>query len=337
MEKCTGGEVFERIVHQKRFTESELVAFCQQMFSAIEYIHSLGIIHRDIKAENFLYTAEGTIKLIDFGLAVKVKNPKHLLNEIVGSPHYMAPEMLSNRYSFPVDMWSAGVLIYLMIFGRYPFNDETAELIMRKVREGTVDWSDRDFPPPPNVIEFLHRLLEPSPTSRLTPIDALNHEFLRHKSSSEKSDAVAVPEAVSERLNTSVVLPTKDRRKGLQESDAEKQRNERVQELEKQFDAGLHRGWRNSQGVSLSLPSTPSKGGNMLKRQATKGRLGYHHSNTTQPTSDSPRAPKTKRSRSLPEWHVTFDSKPPDVFVYNERSGQLTRMGSHVGRKSFSG
>lgn len=339
MEKCDGGEVFEKIVRQKRFTESEMVSFCRQMFSAIEYIHSLGIIHRDIKAENFLYTDEGTVKLIDFGLAVKLKNTKHMLNDIVGSPHYMAPEMLTHKYSLPVDMWSAGVLIYLMLYGRYPFNDETDELIMRKVRQGIVDWTGRDFPLSQLVLEFVQQLLEPLPEARLSPLDALNHEFLRHKSTSEQTDTIAVSEAVIEQLNTSVVMPRKDRRKELLESDSEKQRSARILDLESQFDAGHHRGWRKSQGVSMSAPSSPNKGGKMLKRQATKGRLGHQLSDTTMHSAatDSPKMPKSKRSRSLPEAHVTFDSKPPDVFLYNQRSGQLTRMGSGLTRKTFAG
>ena len=147
MEKCTGGEVFERLIKQRRFTEIELVDFCRQMFSAIEYIHSMNMIHRDIKAENFLYAEDGSIKLVDFGLAVKVKTDTGLLRDVVGSPHYIAPEMLERKYTYPVDMWSAGVLLYLMLYGRYPFDAETDDQIIRRIRAGGINWESPDCTP----------------------------------------------------------------------------------------------------------------------------------------------------------------------------------------------
>lgn len=335
MERCSGGEVFEKLVAQKRFSEIEVINFCRQMFSAIEYIHSLDIIHRDIKAENFLFTADGRVKLIDFGLAVRVRSRKQLLTDVVGSPQYIAPEMLHHKYSFPVDMWSAGVLLFLMIFGRYPFEDETDDLIFRKIQKGTIVWSSESIPAPSkSVIDFIQGLLQIDPSIRISPLQALNSPFLRHKSSSELTDNVLIPESVADKLIIKVIGPARTRRKELLHSETERRRSERIQELEKQFEAGKHRGRRLSPGSSVSLPTSPI--GSSPKRQPTLGFLGYQKSASTTEGLTSPKYPEAKRSRSLPGTRVTFDSKPPDVFVYNEGSGSLTKVGSTEARRKLT-
>jgi myosin-light-chain kinase len=332
MERCSGGEVFEKLVAQKHFSETEVINFCRQMFSAIEYIHSLDIIHRDIKAENFLFAADGRVKLIDFGLAVRVRNRKQLLADVVGSPQYIAPEMLIHKYSFHVDMWSAGVLLFLMIFGRYPFEDETDDMIFRKIQSGTIVWNNDGIPAPSkSVIDFIKGLLQNDPSARTTPLQALNSPFLRHKSSSELSDNVLIPESIADKLIVKVIGPARTRRKELLHSEAERRRSERIQDLEHQFEDGKHRGRRLSPGSSASVPSSPVA--TSAKRQPTLGFVGYQKSASTTESLSSPRYPDAKRSRSLPGSRVTFDSKPPDVFVYNEGSGSLAKVGSTEARR----
>ena len=330
MERCNGGEVFERIVKEKRFAESDVVEFSRQMFSAIEYVHSHNIIHRDIKAENFLLTGDGLkVKLIDFGLAVKVSGNKQYLGDIVGSSYYIAPEMLMHKYSFQVDTWSAGVLMYLMIFGRYPFDDETDELIFRKINAGAINWDyGASVAATTEATDFIKHLLQINPVTRMTPLQALNDPFLRHKATSEKNDYVLVPEGVVDKLSSRFVVPARSRRKELLKSETEQRRSSRILDIEKQFEEGRHRGRRLSgvTNASYSLPTSP------LKRQATKGLLGHQTSGSTiSSTVSSPRVQASKRSRSLP--HVTFDVKPPDVFVYSEGSGILTKVASTDSRK----
>jgi myosin-light-chain kinase len=335
MERCNGGEVFERIVKERKFKESDVIDFSRQMFSAIEYVHSHLIVHRDIKAENFLLTGDGLrVKLIDFGLAIKVSNSKQTLSDIVGSALYMAPEMLNHKYSFQVDMWSAGVLMFLMMSGRYPFDDETDELVFRKIRNGAIVWDTHDpVSPTPEAKDFIGRLLRADPAMRLTPIQALNDAFLRHKATSEKTDHVLVPEVVAERLNSKIVAPARSRRKELLKSETERSRSSRILKLEEQFEEGRHRGRRLSGGgVSLSLPSSP------FKRQTTKGLFGHQLSTSTADSNvSSPRVQASKRSRSLPGTHVTFDSKPPDVFVYSEGTMALTKVTTSESRKKHGG
>jgi myosin-light-chain kinase len=338
MERCTGGEIFEKIVKQRIMTESEVADIFRQMFSAIEYIHSLYIIHRDIKAENWMFTADGRVKLVDFGLAVRLPGPKASASEIVGSLYYMAPEMISRKYSFPVDMWSSGVLMFLLLTGRYPFDDETEELMVRRIQSGELVWDiGGQADPTHDAKRFTQRLLEVNPSSRITPLEALNDPFLRHKATSEKTDAILVPEIVTNRLSSSVLDATKSRRSDLLKSDVEENRSARLRILEQRFDEGKHSGRRVSKGSSsFSLPASPSKPASPM-RQSTKGFLGHQQSSSTMESQLSPKLPATKRSRSLPGTHVKFDSKPPDVFVYSEGTGSLTKVGSSETRKRNSG
>ncbi|KAF4702363.1 Serine/threonine-protein kinase 17A [Perkinsus olseni] len=119
MELCTGGELLQKVIEMRRFCEEDAACVCRQVVSAIESIHSAGICHRDIKAENLLLDGEGDVKtcrvkMIDFGLATDVSCAGRL-EELCGSPHYLAPELLGQNYSFPVDLWSLGVLMYLLL------------------------------------------------------------------------------------------------------------------------------------------------------------------------------------------------------------------------------
>lgn len=323
MEKCGGEDVFDKLIEKKRFKESEVVGFCRQIFSAIEYLHDRRIIHRDIRAENFLYSSDGSIKLIDFGLAIKVKTKNQTFSDVVGSPPYMSPDMLSKRYSYPVDMWSAGVLVFLMLHGRYPIEDDTDEIFHRKLKSAEINWVSSEFTPSSHVLEFLQRLLEPDMHKRITPLEALNHQFLRHKSSSEQSDTVMVSESVADQLNKSVVLPGKSRRKLSHDSPEESTMNFRIQELEKQFHAGSLRGWRKSFEISVSEPSSPK----VVKFQHhQKSSIGIQSKSITRVFERIPESPSpnVKRASSLPGSRVRFDANPPEMYVYtNGASGVI--------------
>lgn len=177
-EKCDGGEVFEKLCVQKKFDEVETVDIARQVFSAIEYVHSVNIIHRDVKAENFLFSGDGQVKLIDFGLAVRLTSPNEFLTTVVGSAHYLAPEMVRQKYSKPVDVWSAGVLIYLMLFGRYPFDGVDDDAVIREIKRNKIV-----FPAfvSTSAAAFLREVLDRNPDDRPTAGQALKHAFLFDK------------------------------------------------------------------------------------------------------------------------------------------------------------
>lgn len=176
-EKCTGGEVFEKLLKKKRFDEQEMCQVAIEALTAISYVHKAGIIHRDIKAENFLYGSDGRLKLIDFGLAVRIRSDNEMLTSVVGSAHYLAPEMIKQHYSKSVDVWSAGVMLYLILYGKYPFDGPNDETVIRKIRKQDVEYKSQ-YIVSDRAVKFLKALLEKEPSLRLTADQALKHEFL---------------------------------------------------------------------------------------------------------------------------------------------------------------
>jgi serine/threonine protein kinase len=195
-EKCTGGEVFDRLLKVKRFSEEEVISVAKQALEAIAYIHSKNIIHRDIKAENFLYLTpvstglamSPNIKLIDFGLAVRLRNDSDMMTAIVGSAHYLAPEMIRQQYSKSVDIWSVGVMVYLMLYGRYPFDGNNDDIVISKIRKSDINWNISDISN--EAKKFIQALLERDVRLRPTATEAIRHPFL-------SSCRVAVPVLVS--------------------------------------------------------------------------------------------------------------------------------------------
>ena len=176
MERCTGGELFDRILSEKMLRESDAAVIFSQVLRSIQYIHDLNIVHRDIKPENFLLTGDGTrVKLIDFGLSVRLRSEDERLSALVGSAHYLAPEMLRQNYSKHVDMWSAGIMLYLMLFGRYPY-DGSEDQIMNGIKRKPPNYQNEWLSP--RAIGFLQLLLEKDYRKRLTAKEALQHPFV---------------------------------------------------------------------------------------------------------------------------------------------------------------
>ena len=123
MELCTGGELFDTIIQNTengiQFTEKEAANIFKQMMSAINYCHKNGIVHRDLKPENLLLlnkNKDSPIKVIDFGMSKRFDNEKYM-NEKVGTAYYISPEVLKGKYDEKCDIWSAGVILYIIICG----------------------------------------------------------------------------------------------------------------------------------------------------------------------------------------------------------------------------
>ena len=147
MEECFGGELFERILKRVKtndmYSEREACSLIKQLIGAIEYCHNNGIVHRDIKPENLLYLKEGNeennpIKIVDFGLSQYI-NSKHNLNSLVGSSFYVSPEVLASNYNEKCDIWSTGVILYILLSGDPPFFGINDEVIYKKIRN--IDYS----------------------------------------------------------------------------------------------------------------------------------------------------------------------------------------------------
>ena len=139
MLEYAGGELFNYIVEHGRMSEAKARRFFQQIISGIEYSHRLKIVHRDLKPENVLLDADLNVKIADFGLSNEIKDGD-FLNTSCGSPNYAAPEVIrGGLYTGPeIDVWSCGVILYVMLCGRLPFEDEDVQSLFTKIsREST--------------------------------------------------------------------------------------------------------------------------------------------------------------------------------------------------------
>ena len=153
MELCTGGELFDRIVEKTdqgvQFSEEEAASLFKQMMSAINYCHKNGIVHRDLKPENLLFLTKddkSPIKVIDFGMSKRFDS-KNFMSEKVGTAYYISPEVLQGKYDEKCDIWSAGVILYIIICGYPCFNGEDDDEIFAAIRKGKIvfpspEWDD---------------------------------------------------------------------------------------------------------------------------------------------------------------------------------------------------
>ncbi|XP_052175724.1 calcium-dependent protein kinase 26-like [Diospyros lotus] len=184
MELCTGGELFDRIVKRGHYTERKAAALTRTMASVIEACHSLGVMHRDLKPENFLFVdkeEDSLLKTIDFGLSIFFK-PGETFTNVVGSPYYVAPEVLRKHYGPEADVWSAGVIIYILLSGVPPFWGESEQEIFDEVLHGDLDFSSHPWPKiSDSAKDLVRKMLVRDPKKRLTAHEVLCHPWVREK------------------------------------------------------------------------------------------------------------------------------------------------------------
>ncbi|KAI5061885.1 hypothetical protein GOP47_0022424 [Adiantum capillus-veneris] len=200
MELCEGGELFDRIVARGHYNERSAANIARTIVEVVQACHKHGVMHRDLKPENFLFANKhenSPLKAIDFGLSVMFK-PGERFSEIVGSPYYMAPEVLKRNYGPEVDVWSAGVMIYILLCGVPPFWAETEQGVANAILRGVVDFS-RD--PWPRVSEgaksLVRKMLESDPKRRFTAQQVLEHPWLQNF---KRAPEVPLGEVVRSRL-----------------------------------------------------------------------------------------------------------------------------------------
>ncbi|KAK4755502.1 hypothetical protein SAY87_009259 [Trapa incisa] len=148
MELCRADTLYDRMVTQHVLSEAEAAAYMKQLLQALAHCHSLGVVHRDVKPENLLFGLNGRLKLADFGSAVLsfLHGGKAMLEWVVGTPYYVAPEVLMGRlYDERVDIWSAGVVMYIMLSGIPPFDGESAQEIFEAVVRSNLRFPPRAF------------------------------------------------------------------------------------------------------------------------------------------------------------------------------------------------
>jgi serine/threonine protein kinase len=185
LELISGGELFDKIVSAKRFDESTARKYFQQLICGISYCHTHRIAHRDLKPENLLVDANGVLKISDFGLSNLQKTTdsgnvsKNLyLKTVCGTPNYVAPEVLQeDGYDgFKADLWSCGVILYVMLVGKLPFSNKDMQQLFEQIKKAA-------YPPSPHIPEeandLISKLLCVDPNKRYTVRDVTQHPWFR--------------------------------------------------------------------------------------------------------------------------------------------------------------
>ena len=184
-EYIRGEELFNKIQENGAFSEVESAIIIKSVFQAITYCHSRGIIHRDLKPENILVPAGKTkidytlLKIIDFGASV-LKKDDGKISFRFGTPYYIAPEVLLESYNEKCDVWSIGVILYLLLLGQAPFDGDDDDIICQKIIQEEIDYENSRIKSlSPEAVDFMKKLLEKDPEKRISSSQALEHEWLK--------------------------------------------------------------------------------------------------------------------------------------------------------------
>merc|ERR1712238_179907 len=181
-EMMRGGELFDRIVAKSYYNEKEARDVCKILFEAIGMCHDNSVAHRDLKPENLLLRSEDNdseIKIADFGFAKKVSTPNSLTTQC-GTPGYVAPEILEgNAYDTKSDMWSLGVIVYILLGGYPPFIEQNQRELFRKIRKGNYEFHEEYWGSvSPEAKDLISCLLVVQPSKRMSASEALKHTWM---------------------------------------------------------------------------------------------------------------------------------------------------------------
>src|SRR5690242_812484 len=175
-EFVNGGQMLDYIISHGKLREKQARKFARQIASALDYCHRNNIVHRDLKIENILISKTGDIKIIDFGLS-NLFSPKGQLKTFCGSLYFAAPELLQARqYIGPeVDVWSFGIVLYVLVCGKVPFDDQSMPQLHAKIKRGQVEypaWLSGECK------HLLSRMLVTNPANRATLAEVLAHPWM---------------------------------------------------------------------------------------------------------------------------------------------------------------
>ncbi|KAE8729061.1 Calcium-dependent protein kinase 9 [Hibiscus syriacus] len=197
MELCWGGELFDRIIAKGSYSERQAASIFRQIVNVVHACHFMGVMHRDLKPANFLLVNKdenSPIKATDFGLSIFIEEGT-MYRELVGSAYYVAPEVLNRRYGKEIDVWSAGVILYILLRGVPPFYGETDKEIFKAILEGNLDLKSQPWPSiSEGAKDLIRKMLARCPKKRITSTEALDHPWMK-----EGSDASDKP------INTAVL------------------------------------------------------------------------------------------------------------------------------------
>ncbi|KAK1159115.1 serine/threonine-protein kinase 17A-like [Acipenser oxyrinchus oxyrinchus] len=184
LEYAAGGEIFNQCVadNDEAFTENDVIRLVRQILLGVAFLHRSNVVHLDLKPQNLLLTSVrplGDIRIVDFGLSRRVDNVREV-REILGTPEYVAPEILNYEpIRIATDMWSIGVLAYVMLTGESPFLGDSKQETFLNISQVNVDYSQDVFEGVSDLaVDFIKSLLIKNPRKRATAEDCLKHPWL---------------------------------------------------------------------------------------------------------------------------------------------------------------
>jgi len=190
MELLSGGELFDAIVEKGQYSEHDAAVATKAIAEAIRYLHGIGVVHRDLKPENLIYDStvqsKRKLKITDFGLAKHRKDGARMATAC-GTPGYVAPEVLKaggtgtgmSKYGPEVDLWSLGVIVYILLCGFPPFYHENTSELYKQIRAGHFEFIDPYWTDISQAAKDLIKgLLTVDPKKRLTPDQVLQHPWV---------------------------------------------------------------------------------------------------------------------------------------------------------------
>ena len=202
MELCRGGELLDNIIKNGSLSEIDTAIYMEQILSAVFYMHSMNIVHRDLKLENMLLDNANShrIKIADFGTATEF-NPGKSLIQMIGTINYIAPEIFKKKYNEKCDIWSCGVIMYILLTGKLPFHGKSKKITIDLIIKGSYTLDSKEWV---NISaaskNFIRKLLEITPSRRLSASEALKEQWVQTGKSTEIS--LALLEHTSQNLKT---------------------------------------------------------------------------------------------------------------------------------------
>lgn len=186
LEICHGGELFDRIIEEGQLSEPTVATVMRQIFRAVRYMHEAGVCHRDLKPENFLFLTKdpiihNTLKVIDLGICALYDPPHGSFTTKTGTPHYVAPEVISNwfHYGPECDLWSCGVIMYVMLSGSLPFRGRDDVDTLQRVKTAILTFKGKKWAEvSTEAKELVGGLLNRVPSKRVTAEEALSNQWV---------------------------------------------------------------------------------------------------------------------------------------------------------------
>jgi len=247
LQLATGGDLFDRVLCQPQgyFTEQNAARIMKMVLDGVQYLHRLGITHRDLKPDNLLFYHPGPdsdILISDFVVAHVCKGGgNHLMHTVCGAPEYISPELLSKKpYTSAVDLWALGVVAYILLSGTFPFADDSDSnrpniKLFKLILKGSFSYEDKVWQGVGDVAkDFINKLLVVDPGKRMTATDALQHPWIKSNGSRDSSHE-ELSTSPSANSDSSSEKSTSGRRRKIRRKDARKQLDPELSKLKQRI------------------------------------------------------------------------------------------------------